>query len=64
MKAENSNPASPISGIVNTEKLALLGHSLGIVFYHKFSGVECLGCCAATEEMEILVRCVINTPHC
>lgn len=29
MEAENSNPASPISGIINTEKLALLGHSQG-----------------------------------
>ena len=29
MKAENSNPASPIVGIVNTKKLALLGHSWG-----------------------------------
>lgn len=29
MKAENSNPASPIAGIVNTQKLALLGHSWG-----------------------------------
>ncbi len=26
---ENSNSASPITGIVNTQKLALLGHSLG-----------------------------------
>lgn len=29
MKTENSNPASPIAGIVNTQKLALLGHSWG-----------------------------------
>lgn len=29
MSAENSNPASPIAGIVDTEKLALLGHSQG-----------------------------------
>ncbi|HEY9782809.1 MAG TPA: chlorophyllase [Leptolyngbyaceae cyanobacterium] len=29
IKAENSNPASPIAGIVNTQKLALLGHSWG-----------------------------------
>jgi dienelactone hydrolase len=29
MIAENSNPTSPVRGIVNTQKLALLGHSLG-----------------------------------
>ncbi|HCF25748.1 MAG TPA: alpha/beta hydrolase [Cyanobacteria bacterium UBA11049] len=29
IKAENSNSASPIAGIVNTQKLALLGHSWG-----------------------------------
>lgn len=29
MSAENSNPASPIAGIVDTDKLALLGHSQG-----------------------------------
>ncbi|BAZ36596.1 hypothetical protein NIES4101_25150 (plasmid) [Calothrix sp. NIES-4101] len=29
IKIENSNPASPIAGIVNTEKLGLLGHSAG-----------------------------------
>lgn len=29
MVAENSNAASPIAGIVNTKKLALLGHSAG-----------------------------------
>ncbi len=27
--AENSNPASPVAGVVNTEKLGLLGHSQG-----------------------------------
>lgn len=29
MRAENSNPNSPVVGIVNTEKLGLLGHSFG-----------------------------------
>jgi dienelactone hydrolase len=29
MKAENANPNSPIAGIVNTQKLGLLGHSQG-----------------------------------
>lgn len=29
IKIENSNPVSPIAGIVNTEKLGLLGHSAG-----------------------------------
>ncbi len=29
MVAENSNPASPIAGVVNTRKLALVGHSHG-----------------------------------
>ena len=29
MVAENSDPASPVSGIVDTSKLALLGHSHG-----------------------------------
>ncbi|GAA6623269.1 alpha/beta hydrolase family protein [Scytonema sp. NUACC26] len=29
MKAENSNSASPVFAIVNTQKLALLGHSFG-----------------------------------
>lgn len=29
MAAENSNPASPVAGIVDTQKLALLGHSAG-----------------------------------
>ncbi len=29
VKIENSNPTSPIAGIVNTQKLALLGHSFG-----------------------------------
>jgi dienelactone hydrolase len=29
IKQENSNPNSPIKGVVNTQKLALLGHSLG-----------------------------------
>jgi predicted dienelactone hydrolase len=29
MKTENANPASPIAGIVNTNKLGLLGHSFG-----------------------------------
>ncbi|MBW4505630.1 MAG: alpha/beta hydrolase [Scytonematopsis contorta HA4267-MV1] len=29
IKQENSNPNSPIKGVINTQKLALLGHSLG-----------------------------------
>ncbi|MDF5732548.1 MAG: alpha/beta hydrolase [Rhizonema sp. PD38] len=29
MKAENSNPASPICGVINLQKLGLLGHSAG-----------------------------------
>lgn len=29
MVAENSNSASPVAGVINTEKLALLGHSQG-----------------------------------
>ena len=29
MLAENSNPTSPVRGVINTQKLALLGHSLG-----------------------------------
>jgi Chlorophyllase len=29
MKTENTNPSSPIVGVVNTKKLALLGHSAG-----------------------------------
>lgn len=29
MSAENSNPTSPVRGVINTQKLALLGHSLG-----------------------------------
>jgi Chlorophyllase len=29
MVAENSNTASPIAGVINTQKLALLGHSAG-----------------------------------
>lgn len=29
MKLENKNPKSPVTNIVNTEKLGLLGHSLG-----------------------------------
>jgi Chlorophyllase len=29
IKIENSNPVSPIAGIVNTQKLGLLGHSAG-----------------------------------
>ncbi|MGI2906198.1 alpha/beta hydrolase family protein [Tolypothrix sp. VBCCA 56010] len=29
MLAENSNPNSPVSGVINTQKLGLLGHSLG-----------------------------------
>ncbi|NEU71352.1 alpha/beta hydrolase [Hassallia byssoidea VB512170] len=29
MLVENSNPTSPVRGIVNTQKLGLLGHSLG-----------------------------------
>lgn len=29
MEAENSNPASPVTGVINTEKLGLLGHSAG-----------------------------------
>ncbi|MBW4593445.1 MAG: alpha/beta hydrolase [Brasilonema angustatum HA4187-MV1] len=29
MKTENSNSASPVAGIVNTQKLGLLGHSAG-----------------------------------
>lgn len=29
MVAENSNTKSPVAGVVNTQKLALLGHSLG-----------------------------------
>ncbi|HAZ44527.1 MAG TPA: alpha/beta hydrolase [Cyanobacteria bacterium UBA11371] len=29
IKIENSNPVSPVAGIVNTEKLGLLGHSAG-----------------------------------
>ncbi len=29
IKIENSNPAAPVNGIVNTEKLGLLGHSGG-----------------------------------
>ena len=30
MNTENSNPASPICGVVNLQKLGLLGHSAGI----------------------------------
>lgn len=29
MLAEKSNPTSPVRGVINTQKLALLGHSLG-----------------------------------
>lgn len=29
MEAENSNPASPVAGVINTQKLGLLGHSAG-----------------------------------
>jgi hypothetical protein len=29
MEAENSDPASPITGVIDTEKLGLLGHSAG-----------------------------------
>lgn len=29
MEAENSNPASPVAGVVSTQKLGLLGHSYG-----------------------------------
>lgn len=29
MQTENANPATPISGVVNTQKLGLLGHSAG-----------------------------------
>jgi hypothetical protein len=29
IKAENSNPASPVAGVINTQKLGLLGHSAG-----------------------------------
>lgn len=29
MAAENSNPASPVTGVVDTQKLGLLGHSAG-----------------------------------
>ncbi len=29
MLAENSNPTSPVKGVINTQKLALIGHSLG-----------------------------------